>query len=56
MESPNTLPRAMEYWFFAAKVGQAMELMDLPTPNRIPSTPPVGKYCDKVILIHLEGY
>lgn len=56
METPDTLPRAMEYWFFAAKVGQAMELLDLPSPNRIPSAPPVGKFSDKIILIHLEGY
>lgn len=56
MESPDLLPKAMEYWYFAAKAGQAMEIFDLPSPTLIPSTPPVGKFGDKVILIHLVGY
>ncbi|KXG24091.1 hypothetical protein SORBI_3008G184300 [Sorghum bicolor] len=54
METPDALPRAMEYWYFAARAGQAMELLGL--PSSVPSTPPTGKFGGKVILIHLEGY
>ncbi|CAD6205348.1 unnamed protein product [Miscanthus lutarioriparius] len=56
MESADVLPKAMEYWYFAAKAGQALDILNLPSPARIPSTPPVGKFSDKVILIHLVGY
>jgi len=56
METPDALPKAMEYWYFAAKAGQALDIFDLASPDRIPSTPPVGKFRHKVILIHLVGY
>jgi hypothetical protein len=56
MEMPDALPRAMEYWFFVMKAGQATELWDLLSPNRIPSTPPTGKFGEKIILVHLVGY
>lgn len=56
MEQPGNLPRAVEYWFFEAWAGQAMEIIDLPMRQRFPSMPPVGKFGDKTILIHLDGY
>lgn len=56
MADPDILPKAMEYWYFAMKAGQALNINGLPTPTRIPSMPPVGKFGDKVILIHLAGY
>jgi hypothetical protein len=56
MEDPDALPLSMEYDIFAAKAGQAMEIGGLPSPTRIPSSPPVGKAGEKVIIIHLAGY
>jgi hypothetical protein len=56
MENPSVIPRAVEYWLFMARAGQVMELVDLPSPIRIPSTSPVGKFGEKVILIHQAGY
>lgn len=56
MERPDALPWAVEYWYFAAKAGQAMELLGLPSPNRVPIMPPIGKYCEQVVLVHLVGY
>jgi hypothetical protein len=56
IENPGMIPRAVEYWLFVARARQAMELVDLPSPIQILSTPPVGKFREKVILIHLAGY
>lgn len=56
MEDPSDLPRSMDFTLFAARAGQAMEVMGLSAPARIPSIPPKGKLGERAILIHLAGY
>lgn len=55
MEDPDELPRVISYTFFAARVGQAMQINGLPAPTTILATPPIGLDGDRVILVHLEG-
>jgi hypothetical protein len=55
-DHPEDLPRAMEYTFFAANAGKAIDINDLSSPTRTSSMPPVGKLDDKTILIHLATY
>lgn len=42
IEDPDDLPRSVGYSFFVASAGKAMDVNGLPTPTRIPSTPPKG--------------
>lgn len=56
MDDPNDLPRAVEYALFPNRAGRAFDIGGLPSPTRIPASPPVGKRGDKVILVHLAGY
>ena len=55
MTDPDELPRAVEYYYFAACSGQAIDINGLSSPTHT-STPPVGNLGEKVILVHLVQY
>lgn len=56
MEDPDDLPRSVEYVLFAKGAGRAFDINGLPSPTRIPSSPPVGKKGESAFLVHLAGY
>lgn len=56
MEDPDDLPRSVEYVLFPKGAGRAFDVNGLPSPTRIPSSPPVGKKGEPAILVHLAGY
>jgi hypothetical protein len=56
MEDPDDLPRSVEYTLFPRGAGRAFDVNGLPSPTRIPPSPPVGKKGEDVVLVHLAGY
>lgn len=56
MTDPDELPRSLEYTYFAARAGQAMDIAGLPMTTRLPASPPIGMVGEDAIIIHMAGY